>query len=122
MDLFDQTELVINRAAAENLIATLIPLLHRDGWTVEVTQDETLTLLARKGAGRLHVPGGRDGRWSVQVAEAELGDVRPDDHRDLLPEFDDVPVWRVELDQTAPPDLILTAAERAASGPSSVLV
>jgi hypothetical protein len=122
MNLFDQAELVINRAAAERLISDLIPVLHRAGWTVTCSTDDTPTLTAAKGAGRICVPGGRGGSWSTQVAEVELADRDPDAHRALLPESGEPTVWRVELEQTTPVDLILTAAERAADGPSSVLV
>lgn len=122
MDTIDQAELVIRQAGADTLLAALAPRLFYTGWHVTINaEDGARSLLASKGVGRICLPGGRGDRWATQVAEIELTDCAPADRRGLLPEFDELPVWRVELDPAVPVDLILLIAERAADGPGSVL-
>lgn len=119
----DQVEIIIRATAADVLFASLLPRLYQSGWHVTVNADgETRSLSAYKGTGWIYLPGGRGGRWSTRVVEVEPADTTPADRRGLLPEHGERPVWRVELDQCTPADVILSVAERAAAGPDGVLV
>lgn len=123
LNLIEEAEQVIRQAAADNLLAQLLPALYRTGWDATAANlDGHRILIAHKGAGWIFLPGGRDGRWRTQIAEMELVDTTPDDLRGLTPEFTDRKVWHVEMDQCTPIDVILTVAERAAAGPGRVSV
>lgn len=123
MSVDSHADLLLRQLGAATLIDDLMPLLVNAGWSVGVNVgDKTRSLLANKAAGRLYVPGGRDGKWHTQIAQVGRADTTPASVRNLLPDYDERPVWRVELDQSVPVDLVLTVAEHAAGEIGGVLV
>lgn len=115
MSVDSHTDLLLRQLGAATLIDDLMPRLVNAGWSVGVDISGGVRgLLANKGTGRLNVPGGRDGKWHTQIAQVGRADTTPADLRDILPDYDERSVWRVELDQSVPVDLVLTVAEHAA--------
>ena len=112
-----EAEAAIRQAMNDALIAELLPRLGAAGWAFGVQDSHgARSLLANKGTGRLYLPGGRGGKWHTQVAEIRVDDTTDEEVRGLLPEVDEVPVWRVELEQSAPLHVVMMVAEQAAGG------
>jgi len=121
-DTTSHTEVLLRRIAAETLLRDLMPVLVNNGWAVGVDDSHGCrSLTASKGTGRLYLPGGRSGKWNAQVIQVASADSTPAGLRDLLPDYDERPVWRVELEQSAPAGLVLTVAEAADDGTAGVL-
>lgn len=114
-DTASHTDVLLRQLAAETLLRDLMPTLVNAGWAVGVDASNGFHgLLASKGSGRLYLPGGRDGKWNIQVAQVAPADTTSAELRPLLPDYDERPVWRVELEQSVPVDLVLAVAEAAA--------
>jgi len=122
MDTIHQAELVVRQAGSDMLQTELTPRLYHAGWHVTINAEDGMrSLLAYKAAGRIYLPGGCGNQWDTHIAEIEQTAGEPADRRDLLATFVEVPVWWVTLNQSAPVDVILAVAERAAGGPGGVL-
>ncbi len=124
MDTIDFAELAIRQVTADAMITELQARLAANGWTFGIqTGAGFRLLLANKGAGRLYLPGGKDGKWNTQVAQVRAVDTTTASGRLAgQPDLAEVPAWRVELEQSVPIELVLQVAEAAADDPGGVLV